>query len=216
MLNSYLPKIQPHDLEAERAVLGSVLLSPTVLTRAQEFLTRDDFYHGPHRVIFDALTDLAEQSEGIDLVTLSDRIESKGQLEKVGGRGTLAELLTTVGSAANIEHHARIVRDSAIRRSLIRFATDITQGAYDKAPTLDLLQDAERKLFQISAGRDERTWCSLAEVSREPAFFAQSSRPEGMHINGRSHSMQPNPQLASGHFQRNDPNSVSCSSRGKC
>ena len=171
MLNSYLPKIQPHDLEAERAVLGSVLLSPTVLTRAQEFLTRDDFYHGPHRVIFDALTDLAEQSEGIDLVTLSDRIESKGQLEKVGGRGTLAELLTTVGSAANIEHHARIVRDSAIRRSLIRFATDITQGAYDKAPTLDLLQDAERKLFQISAGRDERTWCSLAEVSRETATF---------------------------------------------
>lgn len=171
MLTSDLPRIQPHDIEAEQAVLGAVLLRPSALPRAQEFLTCDDFYHGRHRIIFEALTDLAGQSEGIDLVTVGDRIECKNQLEKIGGRSALAELLTTIGSAANIEHHARIVRDCAIRRHLIRLSADITQGAYDRAPTLDLLQEAERKLFQISAGRDERTWCSLAEISRETAVY---------------------------------------------
>lgn len=171
MLTSDAPRIQPHDLEAEQAVLGAVLLSPAALPRAQEFLTRDDFYHGRHRIIFEALSDLAGQSEGIDLVTVGDRIECKNQLEKIGGRSALAELLTTVGSAANIEHHARIVRDCAIRRHLIQYAADVTQSAYDKAPTTDLLQEAEQKLFHISSGRDEKTWCSLAEISRETAAY---------------------------------------------
>lgn len=80
-------------------------------------------------------------------------------------------MLTTVSSAANIEHHARIVRDCATRRRLIRFAADITQGAYDKASTDDLLQEAERQLFQISSGRDEKTWCSLAEISNETVEY---------------------------------------------
>jgi replicative DNA helicase len=171
MLTSDAPRIQPHDLEAEQAVLGAVLLSPAVLPRAQEFLTRDDFYHGRHRIIFEALTDLAGQSEGIDLVTLGDRIQCQHQLEKVGGRSALAELLTTVASAANIEHHARIVRDCAIRRRLIQFSAEMTQGAYDKAPTSDLLQEAEQKLFRLSSGRDEKTWCSLADISRETAAY---------------------------------------------
>lgn len=171
MLTSDGPRIQPHNLDAEQAVLGAVLLSPAALPQAQEFLTREDFYYGRHRIIFETLSDLAGQSEGIDLVTVGDRIECKNQLEKIGGRSTLAELLTTVGSAANIEHHARIVRDCAIRRHLIQFAADVTQGAYDKAPTTNLLQEAERKLFHISSGRDEKTWCSLAEISRETASY---------------------------------------------
>ncbi|GAB1721644.1 MAG: replicative DNA helicase [Nitrospira sp. CR1.1] len=167
MLTRDLPRVQPHDLEAEQAVLGAVLLSPSTLPLAQELLARDDFYNGRHRIIFDALADLAGQNEGIDLVTVGDWIECKHQLEMIGGRSALAELLTIVGSAANIEHHARIVRDCAIRRHLIRFAADITQGAYDKAPTMDLLQEAERQLFRLSCGRDENAWCSLAEISRE-------------------------------------------------
>jgi replicative DNA helicase len=174
MLTSDVPRIQPHDLEAEQAVLGAVVLSPAALPRAQEFLTRDDFYHSRHRIIFEALSDLAEQSEGIDLVTVGDRIECKNHLGTIGGRSALAEMLTTVGSAANIEHHARIVRDCAIRRRLIQFAADLTQSAYDKAPTTDLLREAEQKLFHIWSGRDEKTWCSLAEISRETVAYVDN------------------------------------------
>lgn len=166
-MTSDLPRIQPHDLDAEQSILGAILIDPATLSRVQELLTAGDFYHTHHKLIFESMTDLAGRSEGIDLVTVGDQLDCCGRLGKIGGRGVLAELLNVVASAANIEHHARIVRDCSMRRQLIRIAADMTQQAYDKKPTTDLLQDAQRALFQISSGRDERKWCSMAEVSTE-------------------------------------------------
>jgi replicative DNA helicase len=165
------PMLPPHDLDAEQAVLSAVVLDPPALSRAQKELTAEDFYHGRHRRIFEAMADLSGRSAGIDLVTLGDELESKGELKRIGGRGALAELVTTVGSAANIEHHARIVRDCAIRRRVIRFAATLTQQAYEKAPADELVQQAERELFQMASGRDERHWCPLSEVSTETVDY---------------------------------------------
>lgn len=165
MLTTDCPKLQPHDLEAEQAILGAVLLDPTALARAQEHLSASDFYNSNHRRIFDAMADLAGRDEGLDLVTIGDLLERKGDLNHIGGRGLLADLLTTIASASNISHHARIVRDHAIRRRLISFSDKISQRAYGKDSAADLLEDAQRDLHQLSSSRDERSWCSLGDLA---------------------------------------------------
>jgi replicative DNA helicase len=159
------PRLQPHDLDIERAILGAVLLDPSALSRAQKLLTASDFYDSRHRRIFDAMVDLAGQGEGLDLLTIGDLLESNGDMEKIGGRGTLAELLSTVVSSANVGHHSRIVRDHAIRRRLIHFSAEISQRAYGKDSAENLLQDAQRDLHQLASSRDERSWCPLADLA---------------------------------------------------
>ena len=165
------PRLQPHDLDAEQAVLGAVLIDPTALARAQEHLSASDFYDGRHRRIFDVMVDLAGRDEGLDLLTIGDLLERNGDLTHIGGRGTLAELLTTVVSASNISHHARIVRDHAIRRRLIQFTAEISRRAYDKDSSAELLQDAQRELHQLASSRDERGWCQLADLACETVKY---------------------------------------------
>lgn len=165
------PKLQPHDLDVERAILSAVLLDPPALSRAQELLSSSDFYDSRHRRIFDAMTDLAGQDEGLDLLTLGNLLERKGELSMIGGHGTLAELLTTIASSANISHHAKIVRDHAIRRRMILFADGISRRAYGKDSATDLLQDAQRDLHQFTSSRDERSWCPLANLACETVDY---------------------------------------------
>lgn len=170
-------QLPPQDLDAERAILSAVLLNPAAFSTVQELLRSEDFYASPHRAVYGAYVALTGRSEPIDLLTTGNELEARGQLSGVGGRGFLAEMLATVGSAANIAYHCRIVRDCAVRRQLIRLAHTMTERAYDKAPTEDLLQATAQQLFSISTGRDERTWCPLADVSRETvAYVDQMSK----------------------------------------
>jgi replicative DNA helicase len=165
------PRLQPHDLDAEQAVLGAVLLDPSALSRAQEHLTVSDFYDTRHRRIFEAMADLSLNGDGLDLLTIGDLLERNGDLKHIGGRGTLAEVLTTIASSANVSHHARIVRDHAIRRRLIQFTAEISQRAYGKDSASNLLQDAQRDLHQLASSRDERSWCPLADISCETVQY---------------------------------------------
>lgn len=165
------PKLQPQDLDAEQAILGAILLDPPALARAQEHLSASDFYDSRHRRIFTAMEDLSGTGEGLDLLTICDVLERQGDLERIGGRGSLAEFLTTVASSANVSHHARIVRDHAIRRRLIHFTAEISQRAYSKDSAADLLQDAQRNLHQLATSRNERSWCPMPEVSCETVKY---------------------------------------------
>jgi len=165
------PKLQPHDLEAEQAILGAILLDPPALSRAQELLNANDFYDSRHRRVFEAMAELAGRSEIVDLLTIGDLLERKGHMEHIGGRGALAELLTTIASASNISYHARIVRDHAIRRRLIRFTAEISERAYGKDSAAELLQDAQRDLHQLASSRDERSWCPFDELVRETVAY---------------------------------------------
>lgn len=179
-----LPRLQPHDLDAEQAILGAVLINPTALAHAQEILKAGDFYDSRHRDIFEAMTDLAGTSVLIDLVTVGDWLDRHGCLDRIGGRGSLVEMLTTVGSAANITHHARIVHDHAIRRRLIKRSTTLVQMAYEKAPTEDLLREVERGASEIAAGRDDRTWQSGADIVRETADCVDRAHKQGKALIG--------------------------------
>jgi replicative DNA helicase len=165
------PRLQPHDLEAEQAVLGAVLIDPTALARAQEHLNASDFYDSRHRRIFNVMVDLARRNEGLDLLTIGNVLESTGSMAMIGGRGTLAELLTTIASASNISYHARIVQDHAIRRRLITFTDKISQRAYGKDSVADLLEDAQRDLHQLASSREERSWCQLADLTCETVKY---------------------------------------------
>lgn len=165
------PKLQPHDLEAEQAILGAVLLDPTALARAQEHMSSSDFYDSRHRRIFEAMVELAGKDDGLDLLTIGDLLERNGDLKHVGGRASLAELLTTIGSASNVSHHARIVRDHAVRRRLISFSEKISHRAYGKDSAADLLEDAQRELHQFASSRDERSWCSADQLARETVTY---------------------------------------------
>src|SRR5687768_4125176 len=114
------PRLQPHDVQAEQAVLGAVLLDMAALSPARALLSPEDFFNGRHQRIFAAMVELADRHEPIDPVTLGDLLESRGELTSIGGRGELAEFVTAVASASNITHHSKIVLEHAKRRRLIR------------------------------------------------------------------------------------------------
>src|SRR5262245_54146873 len=119
VIDDQLRRMPPQSLDAEQSVLGGILLDNGALDRVIELIGPEDFYREAHRKIFRAMVHLSERSEPADLVTLSETLRARSELEVVGGAGYLAELTERVPTAANVGHHARIVREKAILRSLI-------------------------------------------------------------------------------------------------
>ena len=161
-------RLPPQSLEAEQSVLAAILLENEAIHAALELLTPEDFYREAHRIIFKRMVELSEEREAIDLVTLTHRLRREGELERVGGATYLSELLTLVPTAARIQHHARIVREKALMRNLIRAATDIAAEAYDgKRPVDDLLDEAEHRIFEIAERRVRRAFTPMREIVKD-------------------------------------------------
>jgi len=155
-----LRKVPPHSIEAEEAVLGGILLDNNALDRAVELILPDDFYREAHRKIMRAVLDLSERHEPVDLVTLSDALRGRNELQDIGGASYLAELAERVPTAANVAYYARIVKDKAILRSLIQTATEIALRSYEAPAQVEaFLDEAEHKIF------------ALAERKTRPSFF---------------------------------------------
>ena len=151
VIDDQLRRIPPQSLDAEQSVLGGILLDNGALDRVIELIGPDDFYREAHRKIYRAMVSLSERSEPADLITLSETLRSRGELEVVGGAGYLAELTERVPTAANVGHHARIVREKAILRSLITAATEIaTRGFESPDDVSDVLDRAEQLILGIS------------------------------------------------------------------
>lgn len=148
-------KVPPHSLEAEQSVLGGLMLDNAAWDDVSERLISDDFYRFEHRHIFNAMKQLAEESRAIDVVTLSEALELRDQLEQVGGLAYLAELARNTPSAGNIKAYADIVRERATLRKLIQAAGQIADGAFNPQgrPADELVNEAERLVFQISESR---------------------------------------------------------------
>ena len=153
-LEQALRKVPPQNLEAEESVLGGILLDPAALDRVIEVMSAADFYRDAHRTIFETMLALSERGEPIDLITLSDGLKARGQLPQIGGATFLAELGDKVPSAANVAHYARIVRDKAVLRSLIRVSGEIVGRCYDSQDDIEqFLDEAERLIFDVSEQR---------------------------------------------------------------
>ena len=163
-----LRKVPPQNLEAESSVLGGILLENEAINRVLEVLTTDDFYRESHRKIFRAMIELYDRSEPVDLITLSDILKAKGDLEAVGGSAYLASLANAIPTSANIHHYARIVREKAIRRYLISAATTIaTRGFEDQENVDEFLDEAEKVIFDISEKRVRTSFVMVGEMIRD-------------------------------------------------
>jgi len=148
-------KVPPHSLEAEQSVIGGLLLDNERWDTVSERVVTSDFYSRPHRHIFDAVKSILEASKPLDLITLSEFLEQREQLEDVGGFAYLADLAKNTPSAANINAYAEIVAERALVRSLIGVANEIADAGYDPQgrSSEDLLDLAESKVFAIAEAR---------------------------------------------------------------
>jgi replicative DNA helicase len=161
-------KVLPHNAEAERTVLGAVLVDNAAFNSAAEVLTRDDFYREAHRRIFDAMAVLAERSQAIDLVTLKDELVRGSALEGVGGATYLAGLLDGVPRITNVEHWSRIIKEKAVLRNLIHAGNRIVQSAYEAEEEPDTILDrAEKSIFDIADRRIRQGFIGIREIVKE-------------------------------------------------
>ncbi len=149
MTTTERPTIPPHDLDAERAILGAILLCPAVLTTVGERLQEADFYDSRHQAIFSAMCRLENAGGAIDHIVVSEELRREGLLGKVGGNAAVAELMEAVATAANVTTHCRVVQEKARRRALRQMAFDLFTRSTDEQEPLDALIDqAEQTVFR--------------------------------------------------------------------
>jgi len=160
-------KMIPHNVEAEEAVIGSLLIDPEALFRVSPFLKGEDFYIQKNAWIYEAVFALHERREPIDFVTLRDELERREQLEEIGGAAYITSLINAVPSAIHVEAYGHIVEQSAIRRRLISAASQIAQLAYRETEDIDQTVDqAEQELFSVSQRRITRDLAPIQEIIR--------------------------------------------------
>ena len=160
-----MERMPPASVEAEQAVLGAMLLKPDAVTTAAEELTADDFYRETHRLIFEAMMDLKERTEPVDLVTLTEQLKKADKLTKIGGIPALSLIANSVPTAANVQYHARIVREKAQLRSLIHAATEIAGAAYEDAEDVeDIMDSAEKRILEVASGKRSKDFVPLQDI----------------------------------------------------
>ncbi len=161
-------KTLPHNAEAERTVLGAVLVDNAAFNSAAEILTRDDFYREAHRRIFDAMAVLAERSQPIDLVTLKDELARSAALEAVGGAAYLGSLVDGVPRITNVEQWGRIIKEKAVLRNLIHASNRIVQACYEAEDEPAVILDrAEKAIFDIAERRLRQGFVGIKEIVKE-------------------------------------------------
>lgn len=144
-------KVPPQNIEAEQSVLGALMLDKDAIINVANLIHPGDFYKNDHNLIFEAMIDLYEKREPIDLLSLSNRLEEKGQLEKIGGSSYLTSLVNSVPSSSNIVHYAKVVQKKSTLRKLIGVAGEITELGYNESEDVEkVLDEAEQKLFSVS------------------------------------------------------------------
>lgn len=172
----------PHSVDAERSVLGSMLLDANALELALEQLRPEDFYLPAHETIFACMRDIRNAGGAVDLVTLANELERHGKLDMAGGAAGLSELLGFVPTAANVQEYIGIVEEKSVRRQLIRAGGDIARdGMNDEAGLEKVLNDAERRIYDISMRKSEDSLVPVEEIV--PGAFAEIG--ELMNLRGK-------------------------------
>ena len=160
--------LPPQNIEAEQAVLGAIFLNTDALADAMEYVEADDFYRRAHQILFQAMVDLNNDGEAIDVLTVQNYLTTNNQLDDVGGVAYIAELATSVPTAANAGYYAKIVEEKSILRRLISTATNIiTQANNGDDDVPSLLDSAERQIMDVSERRNRSGFREIKDVLNE-------------------------------------------------
>ena len=158
-------KVPPSSEEAEKSTLGSMLLDREAIPTAVESLEPEDFYWSKHAIIYNAICQLFDQGDPVDLVTLSEKLREEDKLEEVGGASYITSVVNSVPTAANIKHYAEIVEEKSILRNLIKTSNQISKLGYkDEGEVDDLLDQAESLIFEVSEKRSVKEFSGIKDV----------------------------------------------------
>lgn len=161
-------KVPPQNIEAEQSVLGAILIENTALYKAIEIIGIDDFYKEAHKKIFLSMIELSEKNEAIDLVTLTEYLRKRNELDSVGGATYLSLLANTVPTAANIKYHSKIIYEKALLRNLINTATEIVSYGYENSRDIEELLDyAENAIFRISEKKIRPSFSAIKDIIKD-------------------------------------------------
>jgi replicative DNA helicase len=198
-------RIPPHNLDAERAVLGAVLLEGReTLPRVIELLKSTDFYTGAHRTMYETMLRLFDRGEPVDLITLSEELRRTEALESVGGPAALALLVEHASIAAHLGAYASIVRDMAVLRELIQTSTQIITQAFDAKEDVQILvDDAERKIFSLAERRLEGSALPIGKILKNTFEYIERLYERKEHVTGVATGFEKLDLMTSG-FQPSD------------
>ena len=199
-----LEKGLPRNIEAERCVLGAVLLDNQLINQAVEFLSHQDFYLGSHRVLFQQMESLLENSKAIDLVTLANAVDGVGQLEAIGGRSFISSLIDEVPRLTNLEHYARIVQEKSTLRRLIQQSNQIISSCYEQQDEVEnVLDNAERAIFDIAESKVRAGFVSLGQLAKASFKKIEAAAGQRQMVTGIASGFTRFDELTSG-FQSSD------------
>src|ERR1700757_1740220 len=185
--DSALERPLPNNLDAERSVLGAILLDNNALNAAIENLRAEDFFLDQHRRVFTQMVALGETQQAIDLVTLTEELHRRGDLEASGGAPYLASLADGMPRVSNVEHYARIVKEKAILRNLIHTTHNIQQRAFEGEDGADAILDgAESQIFAIAEDRVKAGLLPIKDIVRDNFDRLEKIFREGKSITGIS------------------------------
>lgn len=163
--DAYRDRRPPWSEDAEQAVLSAMLIDQDAILRASEHVDDSMFYREGHRRIFRAMVAISERGDVVDPLTLSDELQRRGELDASGGKDYVGFLVDAVPTSANVEYHAKIVREKALLRRLIEASTDIVAEAFDARQTAgELLDHAESRIFEISQQRGREGFTRIKEL----------------------------------------------------
>lgn len=178
-------KTPPHDLEAERSVLGGILIDSSAINLVIEFLKPEHFYLPEHKLIFQAMLSLFEKQQPIDVVTIQDELKKNDSLKKIGGKSYLGDLINTVPTSANVENYGLIVKNHFIRRRLIDLSSRLVEKSFDdQAEVKKLLDEAEKEIFSLSQQHLHRDFIELKDVLAESFERLEEFMKKGNHLRG--------------------------------
>ena len=184
-VDSYLEKMPPQNLEAEMAVLGSMLIEEHAIADAIELLDVNSFYNDSNRKVFECILKLYSENKAADIVTLIEELKRTQDLDRVGGVSYVTGLTTTVPTAANIKHYAHIVKEKAILRNLISAATNIISESYDSHGDVErILDKAERTIFEISTKKVDSNFAPIKEVIKDSIETIDTLYQKKAHVTG--------------------------------
>lgn len=178
-------KVPPHDLEAEQAVIGCMLTDKEAVISAIETLTEEDFYREDNKIIYRAILNLYNRAEPIDIITLKSELSSMGKFEAIGGLEYLAELPEKVPTTSNVDRYIKIVEEKSTLRGLIKTANDLITLGYDPTQEVeDIMDNAEKKIFNIMQKRNQTGYASIKDILVDSFTELEALYNRKQHITG--------------------------------